>query len=75
MMEVVLTQLRDFSCKIPTFDDREPVGQSVCRGPPRRAECLSEAAEGGRKLDIESALAWLRKELVGPMQKLFFQSI
>lgn len=63
-MEVVLTQLRDFSCKSPTFDDREPAGQSVCRGPPRRAECLGEAAEGGRKLDIESALAWLRKELM-----------
>lgn len=75
MMEVVLTQLRDFSCKSPTFDDhREPAGQSARRGPPRRAECLGEAAEGGRKLDIESALAWLRKELVGPVHKLLLYS-
>lgn len=66
MMEVLLTQLRDFSCRSPNFDDhREPAGRSVCRVPPRRVECLGEAAEGGRKLDIESALAWLRKELVG----------
>lgn len=71
-MEVVLTQLRDFSCKSPTFD--EPAGQSACRGPPRRAERLGEAAEGGRKLDIESALAWLRKELVGSVHKLLFYS-
>lgn len=69
MMEVVLTQLRDFSCKSPTFDEhREPAGRSACRGPPRRAEC--KAAEGGGKLDIESALAWLRKELVGPTHNL-----
>lgn len=67
MMEVVLTRLRDFSCKNSTFDDCKPAGQSACRDPASRAECLSEgckAAEGGRKLDIETALAWLRRELV-----------
>lgn len=69
MMEVVLTQLRDFSCKSPDFDvHRQPTGHAVRWGPPHRPECLGEAAEGGRKLDIESALAWLRKELVGPVQ-------
>lgn len=74
-MEVVLTRLRDFSCKDSTFDDRKPAGQSACRAPPRRAERLSEgckAAEGGRNLDIESALAWLRKELVGLMLEFEF---
>lgn len=67
MMEVVLTQLRDFSCKSPTFGVSAGHGARKC--PPRRAECLSEAAEGGKNLDIESALAWLRKELVGPEHK------
>lgn len=74
-MEVVLTRLRDFSCKDSTFDGCESAGQSACRGPPRRAERLSEgckAAEGGRNLDIESALAWLRKELVGVMLEFDF---
>ncbi|KAL7381269.1 hypothetical protein ABVT39_003148 [Epinephelus coioides] len=63
MMEVVLTRLRDFSCKTSTFDDGKPAGQSACRDPPRsRTGCT--AGEEGRKLDIESALAWLRRELV-----------
>lgn len=67
MMEVVLTRLRDFSCKSSTFDHCEPAGQSACRDPPNRAVCLSEgckAVEEVRNLGIESALAWLRRELV-----------
>ncbi|XP_051246248.1 protein FAM167A-like [Dicentrarchus labrax] len=67
MMEVVLTRLRDFSCKTSTFDDCKPAGQSVCRDPRSRSDCLSgecTAGEEGRKLDIESALAWLRRELM-----------
>lgn len=67
MMEVVLNRLRDFSCKTSTFDDCKPAGQSACRDPSRGAERLSDgctAAEEVRKLDIESALAWLRQELV-----------
>lgn len=65
MTEVVLTRLRDFSCKNSTFNDCKTAGQSACS--PGRTECLNDgckAAEGGRKLDIESALAWLRRELV-----------
>ncbi|XP_076610357.1 uncharacterized protein LOC143335096 [Chaetodon auriga] len=67
MMEVVLTRLRDFSCKTSTFDDCKPAGQRVCRDPRSRTGCLGEgctAGEEGRKLDIESALAWLRRELM-----------
>ncbi|XP_054619408.1 uncharacterized protein si:ch211-153f2.3 [Dunckerocampus dactyliophorus] len=55
MMEVVLTRLRDFSCKATTFDERK--SPAVCRDPrSRKGE--------GTKLDIESALAWLRRELM-----------
>lgn len=67
MMEVVLTRLRDFSCKTSTFDDCKPAGQSACRDSRSRTDCLGEgctAGDEGRKLDIESALAWLRRELV-----------
>lgn len=60
MMEVVLTRLRDFSCKSPTFDERQAAGTSTRRDPPGRPGGLSE----GRHLGIESALAWLRRELV-----------
>lgn len=65
-MEVVLTRLRDFSCKETSFDDCKAAGMcrdhssspEVCRG--KRA-----AGDGGSgRLDIETALAWLRKELV-----------
>nr|XP_040044210.1 potassium voltage-gated channel subfamily A member 4-like [Gasterosteus aculeatus aculeatus] len=62
MMEVVLNRLRDFSCRTSTFDDRQPAGQGARRDPQSRSGCT--AGEGGRKLDIESALAWLRRELV-----------
>ncbi|XP_067467885.1 uncharacterized protein C20orf202-like [Thunnus thynnus] len=67
MMEVVLTRLRDFSCKSTTFDDCKAAGQSVHRDPRTRADCLREgctAAGEGSKLDIEGALAWLRRELM-----------
>nr|XP_046274566.1 potassium voltage-gated channel subfamily A member 4-like [Scatophagus argus] len=67
MMEVVLTRLRDFSCKTSTFDDCKPGGQSACRDPRSGTGYLGEgctAGQEGRKLDIESALAWLRRELM-----------
>ncbi|KAM9339849.1 uncharacterized protein ABDE67_015579 [Symphorus nematophorus] len=67
MMEVVLNRLRDFSCKTSTFDDCKAAGQSACRDTRGRTDCLSggcTAGEEGRKLDIESALAWLRRELM-----------
>uniref|UniRef100_UPI0037E89FF3 alanine and arginine-rich domain-containing protein n=1 Tax=Semicossyphus pulcher TaxID=241346 RepID=UPI0037E89FF3 len=64
MMEVVLTRLRDFSCKTSTFDDGKPAGQSACRDPRSRVREGCTAGEEGRKLDIESALAWLRRELM-----------
>ncbi|XP_026881240.2 alanine and arginine-rich domain-containing protein-like [Electrophorus electricus] len=57
-MEVVLTRLRDFSCKEATFDDRDrPAAEEVCR-----VGSLSPHHSG--RLDIESALAWLRRELM-----------
>ncbi|KAL3043607.1 protein FAM167A-like [Trematomus bernacchii] len=62
MMEVVLTRLRDFSCKTSTFDDSKAAGPSACRDPRSRAGCT--AGEEAGKLDIESALAWLRRELM-----------
>nr|XP_005994570.1 PREDICTED: protein FAM167A-like [Latimeria chalumnae] len=57
-MELVLTQLRNFSSKSATFNDC-----TSAEIPPngyRRAE----DGEKRQKLDIESALAWLRKELM-----------
>ncbi|KAK1805137.1 hypothetical protein P4O66_019491, partial [Electrophorus voltai] len=57
IMEVVLTRLRDFSCKEATFDDRDrQAAEEVCR-----VGSLSPHHSG--RLDIESALAWLRREL------------
>lgn len=64
-MEVVLTRLRDFSCREATFDDckaamtfrERPAAQDVCK-----AESMERDPTG--RLDIESALAWLRRELV-----------
>ncbi|XP_069033132.1 protein FAM89A [Embiotoca jacksoni] len=72
-MEVVLTRLRDFSCKTSTFDDREQAEESACREPRSRTDHLRGGRGGGggrtaggdgSKLDIESALAWLRRELM-----------
>ncbi|KAK2830580.1 hypothetical protein Q5P01_018511 [Channa striata] len=67
MMEVVLTRLRDFSCKTATFEDCKPARQNACRDPQSRTDMLGAertAGGGSSKLDIESALAWLRRELV-----------
>ncbi|CAJ1083194.1 potassium voltage-gated channel subfamily A member 4-like [Xyrichtys novacula] len=64
MMEVVLTRLRDFSCKTSTFDESKPAEQAACRDPRSRMSEGCTAGEEGRKLDIESALAWLRRELM-----------
>ncbi|XP_026099444.1 protein FAM167A-like [Carassius auratus] len=60
-MEVVLTRLRDFSCKETSFDHCKAA--VMCREHPssqevRRGKCM--AGEG----DIETALVWLRKELM-----------
>lgn len=64
-MEVVLTRLRDFSCKTIAFGDCKPAGQSACRDCQGRTDPLRDkCTAGGGKLDIASALAWLRKELV-----------
>uniref|UniRef100_A0A3B3BPY9 Si:ch211-153f2.7 n=1 Tax=Oryzias melastigma TaxID=30732 RepID=A0A3B3BPY9_ORYME len=58
-MELLLTRLRDFSCRTSTFEDcrlgvfRE-TGSPM--GPCRDA--------GGGTRDIQSALAWLRRELM-----------
>ncbi|XP_051729352.1 alanine and arginine-rich domain-containing protein-like [Ctenopharyngodon idella] len=65
-MEVVLTRLRDFSCKETSFDDCKAAGMcrdhssspEVCRGKRTAGD-----GDSGR-LDIETALAWLRKELM-----------
>lgn len=67
MMEVVLTRLRDFSCKTTTFVTCKPPGKSACRDPQTRSHHVREGHTAGgesSKLDIESALAWLRRELV-----------
>lgn len=66
-MEVVLTRLRDFSCKTSTFDDGKLAEQSAWRDPQIQNDHLREgctAGGEGTKLDIESALAWLRRELM-----------
>ncbi|XP_077363624.1 uncharacterized protein LOC144007668 [Festucalex cinctus] len=65
MMEVVLTRLRDFSCKVTTFHACTPAG--ACRDPRNGADSCPRkgfAAGEENKLDIESALAWLRRELM-----------
>ncbi|XP_068504948.1 uncharacterized protein C20orf202 [Syngnathus scovelli] len=64
MMDGVLTRLRDFSCKAITFDTCTPAG--ACRDPRSRTEHPRKgfASGEGNKLDIESALAWLRRELM-----------
>lgn len=69
MMEVVLTRLRDFSRKTATFEDIKPTAVMSDRVSQRE----HDLAKGGQfadedggpcRLDIESALAWLRRELV-----------
>lgn len=64
-MEVVLTRLRDFSCKEARFEDykaavifrEQQLTEETCRG-------QREKSDRAGHLDIESALAWLRQELV-----------
>ena len=86
MTEAVLTLLRDFSAKTDSFDGRKPSGQlglpepdpGALRGQPREGPSDRGRAEGGEipcSLDIESALAWLRWELVsGPLVLFGFRS-
>uniref|UniRef100_A0A9J8D9M7 Si:ch211-153f2.7 n=1 Tax=Cyprinus carpio carpio TaxID=630221 RepID=A0A9J8D9M7_CYPCA len=58
-MEVVLTRLRDFSCKETSFDHCKAA--VMCRDhSSSQEEREAYAGEG----DIETALAWLRKELM-----------
>uniref|UniRef100_A0A3Q1FWQ0 Si:ch211-153f2.7 n=1 Tax=Acanthochromis polyacanthus TaxID=80966 RepID=A0A3Q1FWQ0_9TELE len=47
-MDVVLTRLKDFSCRTPSFSE---------------AAVPRESRTGGCRLDLESSLAWLRREL------------
>uniref|UniRef100_A0A3Q2P6J5 Si:ch211-153f2.7 n=1 Tax=Fundulus heteroclitus TaxID=8078 RepID=A0A3Q2P6J5_FUNHE len=66
-MEVVLTRLRDFSCKNLTFDSCTFSEGSSCRDALSHSYHLSGACKAGREgssLDIGSALAWLRMELM-----------
>ncbi|KAG9355386.1 hypothetical protein JZ751_000224 [Albula glossodonta] len=71
-MEVVLTRLRDFSCKTATFDDCKSAEMTICRKTPRdnctskesQRETYAVREQNPRQLDIESALAWLRRELM-----------
>ncbi|KAG7500451.1 hypothetical protein JOB18_018877 [Solea senegalensis] len=67
-MEVVLTRLRDFSCRTSTFHDRKRAGQSAWKEAlTTRTDQRSgggTAVAAGHKLDIESSLAWLRRELM-----------
>lgn len=64
-MEVVLTRLRDFSCKEASFEGykaavifrEQPLTEETGRD--QRVNC-----DRTGHLDIESALAWLRRELV-----------
>ncbi|MBN3299879.1 uncharacterized protein C20orf202 [Amia ocellicauda] len=58
-MEIVLTRLRDFSSKSATFNDCKSAETPSFRIPPE--VCKGESRQ---QLDIESALAWLRKELM-----------
>ncbi|KAG7458267.1 hypothetical protein MATL_G00236370 [Megalops atlanticus] len=71
-MEIVLTRLRDFSCKAATFDNCKSAGMAVC-GSGSGDSCGAEGGQRGAhgagdhspsQLDIESALEWLRKELM-----------
>uniref|UniRef100_A0A3B4B4B2 Uncharacterized protein n=1 Tax=Periophthalmus magnuspinnatus TaxID=409849 RepID=A0A3B4B4B2_9GOBI len=67
-MEVVLNRLRDFSSKTSQFECNSGavVAGGLRRDPPR-AECFRAGCTAGRgegRLDIESALAWLRTELM-----------
>ena len=82
MTEMVLTRLRDFSCRVATFD--EPAGSGVCRDPRTRDSSPGEGVPkvgcptgGGSPygLDIESALAWLRRELVSLTDNVFLTKL
>ncbi|KAK6323610.1 hypothetical protein J4Q44_G00059490 [Coregonus suidteri] len=76
MMEVVLTRLRDFSSKDVSFDACKSTGPVVSRDPRTtrdpcpveglRMEGCMAGGDGSSpyKLDIENALAWLRRELM-----------
>ncbi|XP_070995798.1 glutamate-rich protein 4 [Oncorhynchus clarkii lewisi] len=76
MMEVVLTRLRDFSSKDATFDACKSTVPVVSGDPRtirdpcpeeglRMAGCMAGVQSSSTyKLDIESALAWLRRELM-----------
>ncbi|XP_043922998.1 protein FAM167A-like [Protopterus annectens] len=56
-MELVLTHLKDFSCKSATFNDSSSTAEL-------QLFHRNSGEERNRKLDIESSLAWLKKELM-----------
>ncbi|MBN3318241.1 F167A protein, partial [Atractosteus spatula] len=58
-MELVLMRLRDFSSKSATFNDCKSAETSSFRVP--QENCKGESRP---QLDIETALAWLRRELM-----------
>lgn len=71
-MELVLTRLRDFTCREATFDTCKAAAAVPNQDMESRG-CLAEKEprEGTppqeshtHRLDIETSLAWLRKELV-----------
>ncbi|KAH1177115.1 hypothetical protein KIL84_010817 [Mauremys mutica] len=57
-MELILTQLKDFSSKSATFNSQYPTEVSSCR------YYQAEDRQSRQSLDIESALASLKKELM-----------
>uniref|UniRef100_A0A3Q2CBE0 Uncharacterized protein n=2 Tax=Cyprinodon variegatus TaxID=28743 RepID=A0A3Q2CBE0_CYPVA len=61
-MEVVLTRLRDFSCKTSTFNNQSEA--SSCRNAQSHTYHRCTAGRESSRLDIGSALAWLRMELM-----------
>ncbi|XP_068071437.1 uncharacterized protein [Danio rerio] len=58
-MEVVLSRLRDFSSKQSSFEECETA--MVCRD---YSLTLEEKKRDAGRLDIQTALVWLRKELM-----------
>lgn len=76
-MELVLTRLRDFSCREATFDTCKSA-EALPHQDVESRGCFAEEPRGGspsqesrtHRLDIETSLAWLRKELVRPPRNL-----
>ncbi|CAL1583421.1 unnamed protein product [Knipowitschia caucasica] len=63
MMEVVLNRLRDFSCRSSQFEGKAGAGAEATGGLWRDVPPRDKCRTAGH-MDIESALAWLRTELM-----------